>query len=537
MANGIGRARSKTEIRSLAKLPLLAVLCCCALTIGALNLRADVKLPSLITDGMVLQQGMNVNVWGTADPGERVTVAFQNQTKSAIASSGGEWTVKLDPLTAGGPFTMTITGKNTIILHDVMVGEVWVCSGQSNMEMPVVVNPPWSKGVTNYEDEIARADYPQLRMFTVEKAVAAKPQHDVKGSWAAARPQNVGSWSAVGYFFGRQLVLALNVPVGLIHSSWGGTPAESWTSRGTLESEPEFKSILDTEPKLLSAYPKVFEDFSRQFALWRQDSDKAESDGAPVPVPPTLPDDPRRNAWLPSGLFNAMIVPLTSYSIRGAIWYQGESNADRPAQYRKLFPAMIGDWRRAWGEGDFPFLFVQLANWGIHSPHTNWPELREAQLKTLSVPRTGMAVTIDIGDGSDIHPRDKQDVGYRLALAAQAIAYGRDVMYSGPIYDSMAVESDKIRLHFKYVYAGLVAKPLYTPALLGFEIAGENRKFVSAEAQIEGATVVVHSPAVPHPAAVRYAWGMNPWCNLYNRAGLPASPFRTDDWEEAKPVQ
>jgi len=336
----------------------------------------------------------------------------------------------------------------------------------------------------------------------------------------------------VGYFFGRELVKVLEVPVGMIHSSWGGTPAEACTSRGTLEADPEFKPILEAGTKLLSPYPKVIQDYEQRLAQWRGDSDKAESEGAPVPAAPTVPDDPRRNPWRPAGLYNAMLMPLTSYAIRGAIWYQGESNAGRPAQYRKLFPAMIRDWRRAWGEGDFPFLFVQLANYGVYSPNVNWPELREAQLMTLSLPKTGMAVTIDIGDGSDIHPKNKQEVGYRLALAAQAIAYGRDVVYSGPIYDSMAVEGDKTRLRFKYVYGGLVAKNSSALALSGFEIAGDDHKFVAAEALIDGDTVVVHSEAVPHPIAVRYAWGMNPRCNLYNRAGLPASPFRTDNWEE-----
>jgi len=225
-----------------------------------------------------------------------------------------------------------------------------------------------------------------------------------------------------------------------------------------------------------------------------------------------------------------MIMPLTPYAIRGAIWYQGESNADRPAQYRKLFPAMIRDWRRVWEEGDFPFLFVQLANWSVPQPRSNWSELREAQLMTLSLPKTGMAVTIDIGDASDIHPKNKQDVGYRLALAAQAIAYGRDVIYSGPIYESMAVEGEKVRLRFKYAYGGLVAKNSPSQNVSGFEIAGDDHKFVAAEAKIDGDTVVVRSEKTPHPVAVRYAWAMNPWCNLYNRAGLPASPFRTDDW-------
>jgi sialate O-acetylesterase len=504
--------------------------------LGGLSLRAEVKLPSLLSDGLVLQQGMKVNIWGTADPGERVSVTLKDQQVSGVADGGGQWKVKLGPLNAGGPFTMTVAGKNTITLHDVLVGEVWVCSGQSNMEMPVGTNPQgWSANVNNYEDEIAHADHPMLRLFTVQKAVAGKPQQDVHGYWAAARPQTVAEFSAVGYFFGRDLLKVLNVPVGIIHSSWGGTPAEAWTSRGTLESDPDFTSILDAGTKLLSPYPKIFQDFEQRLGQWRQDSDKAESDGAPVPPAPTAPDDPRRHPWRPAGLFNAMIMPLTPYAIRGAIWYQGESNADRPAQYRKLFPAMIRDWRRVWEEGDFPFLFVQLANWGISQPRSNWAELREAQLMTLSLPKTGMAVAIDIGDGSDIHPKNKQDVGYRLALAAQAVAYGRDVMYSGPIYESMAVEGDKIRLRFKCVYGGLVAKNSPSSSLSGFEIAGDDHKFVAAEAQIDGNTVVARSEKVPHPVAVRYAWAMNPLCNLYNRSGLPASPFRTDDWEDLAP--
>jgi sialate O-acetylesterase len=290
--------------------------------LGALGLRAEVKLPSLLSDGVVLQQGTKVNIWGMADPGERVTVTLGDQQASSVAGSGGQWKVKLGPLNPGGPFTMTISGKNTITLHDVLVGEVWVCSGQSNMEMPVGTNAEgWSGNVNNYQDEIARADYPRLRMFTVKKAVAGKPQRDVQGYWVAARPQTVGEFSAVGYFFARELLKVLNVPIGMIHSSWGGTPAEAWTSHGTLEADPDYKSILDAGTKLLSPYPKVFQDFEQQLAQWRKDSDQAESEGAPVPTAPTVPEDPRRNPWRPSGLFNAMLMPLTPYAIRGVIWW------------------------------------------------------------------------------------------------------------------------------------------------------------------------------------------------------------------------
>jgi sialate O-acetylesterase len=318
-----------------------------------------------------------------------------------------------------------------------------------------------------------------------------------------------------------------------VHASLGSTTAETWTSRGTLESDAEFKPILDNEKRLLASYPKVFEDFEQQFAQWKQVSESAESEGRTIPKAPKIPDDPRQDTNRPAALFNGMIAPLTPYTIKGVIWYQGESNADRPVQYRKLFPALIRDWRRTWGEGDFPFLFVQLASWGIQYNELNFPELREAQAMTLTVPNTAMAVTTDIGDGTDGHPKNKQDVGYRLALAAQAVAYGQDVIYSGPMYDSMTVEGDNVRVRFKYVYGGMTAKNWPPGARSGFEIAGDDRRFVEATARIEGETVVVHSDLVTHPVAIRFNWKNNPWYHLYNRGSLPAAPFRTDDWTDA----
>ena len=513
-----------------------AVIAFMVLAFGALNLRADVKLPRLISDGMVLQQGMKVNIWGTADPSEDVTVTLQDQRANGITDGTGHWQLKLGPFNPGGPYTLTISGKNTLVLHDVLVGEVWVCSGQSNMEMPIGPSSGgWSLGVLDYQDEIARADHPTLRIFTVQHAVADKPQTDVQGSWVAAHGDVIANFSATAYFFGRDLQKALNVPVGLIHSSWGGTRAEAWTSRGTLESDPEFKSILEDRAKLLSTYPRIFQDYEQQLAQWRRESDKAEADGAVVPPPPNVPKDPRSDSARPSGLFNGMVMPLTPFTIRGVIWYQGESNSDRPIQYRKLFPAVIRDWRQSWGEGDFPFLYVQLANWGVHTLKYDWAKLREAQSMALALPKTGMAVTIDIGDGSNIHPQNKQEVGYRLALAAQGIAYRRDVIYSGPAYESMTVEGAAIRLHFQHSDGGLTAKSLSIINVSGFEIAGEDRKFVGADAKIDGITVVVSSGEVVHPVAVRYAWGMNPRPSIYNRAGLPASPFRTDRWDDLPP--
>jgi sialate O-acetylesterase len=424
---------------------------------------------------------------------------------------------------------MTVAAQNTITLHNVAVGEVWVCSGQSNMEMAVGSSARAWGGVLNADQEAAAGNYPLIRHFTVKKAVAGQPQKDVEGQWVVASPETVPEFSAVGYFFGRELHKALGVPVGLIDSSWGGTPAEAWTSTPALEAVPELKPLLDDWSQKVAAYPRALEQFQQELNPWEQAAEKAEGEGKPAPPPPKMPPDPRSNPWRAGGLYNGMIAPLTPYAIAGAIWYQGESNADRAYQYRKLFPTMIQDWRHAWGEGDLPFLFVQLANFIQGGVKTAWAELREAQSMTLSLPKTGMAVTIDIGDPYDIHPRNKQEVGRRVALAGEALAYGRKVVYSGPLYESMSVEGPSVRLRFKHVGGGLVAKG---GPLKGFEIAGEDRKFVAAEAKISGDTVVVRSAAgrLPHPAAVRYAWADNPECSLYNKAGLPASPFRTDDW-------
>src|SRR5581483_9670718 len=370
-------------------------------------------------------------------------------------------------------------------------------------------------GVKDYEKEIAAGNYPLLREFSVKKAVAGKPQTEVQGHWMVASPQTVGEFTAVGYFFGRDLHKALKVPVGLVHSSWGGTPAEAWTSAEALATNPDLKPLLDDWARKVADYPKQFDAYKQQLNDWEQAAEKAEAEGTVAPPAPPMPPDPRSSPWRAAGLYNGMIAPLLPYAIAGAIWYQGESNADRAYQYRKLFPAMIQDWRRAWGEGDFPFLFVQLANFIQNfAPRTSWAELREAQSMTLSLPKTGMAVAADIGDPYDIHPKNKQEVGRRLALAAEAIAYGKRVVYSGPVYQSMTTEGGRIRLKFKEVNGGLIAKG---GALRGFEIAGEDRKFVPAEARIEGNTVVVQSARVSKPVAVRYAWEDNPECSLYNK--------------------
>jgi sialate O-acetylesterase len=498
---------------------LVSVLFGFLLLTGSISV-ADVKLPAIIGDNMVLQQHAKIPIWGTADAGEKVTVTLRGQKLSTTADSAGKWQVRLNPLDIGEPLEITIAGKNTIRLQNVLVGEVWVCSGQSNMQWSV-------KASANPDAEIASAEYPNIRLFSVKRTVAEKPLSDVEGEWVACRPETVADFSAVGYFFGRELHKTLNVPIGLIHTSWGGTPAESWTSHPKLARGADFKPILDRWTKILAEYPLAKANYDQQSAQWEKDAEKAKSEGQEPPRRPRAPlgpDHPHR----PAGLYNGMIAPLIPYAIQGAIWYQGESNAGRAYQYRKLFPAMIQDWRQAWGQGDFPFLFVQLANWleiKTDPVESSWAELREAQSMTLSLPKTAMAVAIDIGEADDIHPKNKQEVGRRLALAARSI-YGQEMVYSGPIYTSMKIENAKIRLHFKYADGGLMAKGGET--LKGFSIAGKDHKFVWAQAKIDGDTVVVWSDAVPDPVAVRYAWADNPVCNLYNNAGLPASPFRTD---------
>ena len=490
---------------------------------------AEVRLPALFSDNMVLQREAKVPIWGAAEPGEQVTVTLGNQRVTGVADSQGRWKVEIGPLTAGGPFEITVSGRNTITIHNVVVGEVWIGSGQSNMTMAVGNSPRAWGGVLNGEQEIAAANFPMIRQFNVKRAVAGQPQDDTQGQWLAASPETAGEFTAVGFFFARELHKALGVAIGLIHSSWGGTPAEAWTRTAALAAEPELASIVKDWKQKLAHYPKSLEKFRQELDEWHQASLKADAEGKSAPPPPQFPADPRSNPWRAAGLFNGMIAPLAPYAIRGAIWYQGESNDNRAYQYRKLFPVMIQDWRRVCGQGDFPFLFVQLAGFMQKSaPKTSWAELREAQLMTLSLPKTGMAVAADIGHPYDIHPRNKQEVGRRLALVAEAIAYGKDVTYSGPIYESKSVEGDKIRLRFKHAAGGLVARG--SSPLKGFEIAGEDRQFVPAEARIEGSTVMVRSDKIPAPVAVRYAWADYPDCSLYNRAGLPASPFRTDDW-------
>lgn len=650
---------------------------------------AEISVAPIFGDGMVLQRRQPLPVWGRATAGSKVTVELATARASTIADAEGKWSLRLPALEAGGPHSLTVsTGREQVVYRDVLLGEVWVCSGQSNMGMAL-------KSTADAPAEIAAANHPRLRFFTVGRNASMTRTKDLQGRWEASTPATAAGFSAVAYFFGREIHGRLGVPVGLINSSWGGTPAEAWTRWETLKDEPRFSSLLDLRKNAegwaagdgakaqamaaIAAWEKnagqlqlspsapesAWFDASRSPAGWKTmrlpgfwesrehlnidgsvwfrrvvelpagtESGDAELSLGPIDdfdiawingreVGRTGPDTPQ--FWLyprvykvPAGilragknvvlvrvvdhggnggfaadnrqlflkttaganlplsgpwdyrvetvlapkppspiaaqyvtgtLYDGMISPLIPYAIRGAIWYQGESNADRAAQYRHLFPHMISNWRADWGQGDFPFYFVQLANFKSRvdeSVESDWAELREAQHQTLSLRNTGEAVAIDIGDASDIHPRNKRDVGLRLARIALARDYGfkepatglgrvpllgraflKPIVYSGPEYRSMKGAAGKIRLRFDS-HGGLAAKD--GGALRGFDVAGADRNFVRAEARIDGDTVVVSSSSVPAPVAVRYAWADNPEATLVNTAGLPASPFRTDDW-------
>lgn len=636
---------------------------------------ANIGLPILFSDHMVLQQDINVPIWGTADPKGVVTVEFIDQKVRALSTDTGEWKVLLKPLKAGGPYELKITGEDTHVIRDVLVGEVWLGSGQSNMEMPLA---GWGK-VKNYEKEIAEASYPDIRLFQVNHKMSLKPEKEVPSNgWRVCTPESIPDFSSTAYFFGRMLHKKLGVPIGLIHSSWGGTIIEAWMSpeslnpvsgfhqrfaklasiaealqkqsaiptdddlfdlimkqwqgeipkmdRGLNDPAGNWASCeLDTENWNTMMLPNSWEDeglpgldgivwFRKKVDIpnsWIgkdlilnisavDDIDETYFNGVQIgrtegwdaprsyPVPKDLikaglnviairvrdnvggggiwgdpalfnlslsgqTSIPLAGLWeyrigldwnelstpalnpynpnFPTLLSNGMIEPLIPYAIRGVIWYQGEANTGSAYQYRDLFPRLIRDWRKRWNQGNFPFLFVQLANFmpvEDQPGENSWAELREAQLLTLSEPHTGMAVAIDIGDANDIHPKNKQEVSRRLALNALTIAYKQDVVASGPIYQSMQIENEKIRLTFSNIADGLVIKN--GENLKGFAIAGEDHVFRWAEAAIDGDTVVLWHPQIEEPVAARYAWASNPICNLYNSAGLPASPFRTDDW-------
>lgn len=629
----------------------------------AYTLRAEVTLPKIFGDNMVLQRDRAIVVWGWASAKEKITVQLNKQTKTVSAGKDGQWKVSLSAEAAGGPYQLVVKGKNTITLSNVLIGDVWICSGQSNMEWVV-------RNSNNAAEEIKQAQYPAIRHFKVPNTVASTPKNDLPdGSWKLCTPENVGDFTAVGYFFARELVKELNVPIGLINTSWGGTHSETWTSREAFEGSDEFKEMIASMPRLnldsiarerAAAMQKHIEGLqgsmnvsSAEIETWRQptlndnqwkkmhvpglweqqalgdfdgvvwlrksftvtaadagkeatlelamidDSDETYVNG--VRAGSTRGYSEKRIYRIPAGilkegnnvvavrvedtgggggiygdesqvrivtdtksqslagdwsfrveavsrraatvgpnsyptlLFNAMINPLLPLGIKGALWYQGESNAGRAYQYRKAFPLMITDWRKRWAQGDFPFYFVQLASFnaghGTSATGSSWAELREAQTMTLSLPNTGMAVTTDVGDANDIHPRNKQDVGKRLAALALARTYGKSVVDSGPVYKSMEVKADRIIVTLGNTGGGLVAKDRYG-YLKGFEIAGADQKFQYAKAYVDGNTVVVYHESVKAPVAVRFGWADDASDdNLYNKEGFPAVPFRTDTWK------
>ena len=503
---------------------LAAVVC---LSVSA---RADVKPHPLFSDGMVLQQGGKCPVWGTGDPGELVNVALNTDPAKAVTAApvqvdkDGRWATALELKAPGGPYTLTIHGKNTLEIKDVYVGEVWVASGQSNMEMHL-------DGCAGGKEEAANSKNPKIRLFTVPHKVAEEPTTEVQGKWVECGPDTAGSFSGVAYYFARDLQKALNVPVGVIHTSWGGTPAEAWTPKAALEANPDLKGLVHPLDELQARYKDALEKYKADLEKWKADAEKAKADGKDPPKKPNEPRDPATDQNRASVLFNGMINPLLPFAIKGVIWYQGESNAGRAYEYRTLFPTMIESWRAQWKNPDMPFLFVQLAPFG-HNPKepgdSAWAELREAQLLTSEkVKNTAEAVITDVGDENDIHPKRKEPVGGRLALAALAVAYGEKVVHDGPIYDAVKFDGPRAILSFKSVGQGLEAKD---GPLTGFTVAGEDMKFHEAKAEIKGDAVVVASDQVEKPVAVRYGWTNTPAVNLFNKDGLPASPFRTDDF-------
>lgn len=472
---------------------------------------AEVTLPNIFGDHMVLQHGQPNRVWGRAAAGEEVTVSIDGRSKTARADDDGDWSVTLDPLDVGGPHELVVSGANQITISDVLVGEVWVCSGQSNMEWPVE---------RTYDADLARvsANFPRIRMIDYPNVGAQTPiwTHD-DSEWKVCDSVNVEKFSAVGYYFGKRLQETIDTPIGLIHDAWGGSAVEAWIAPEVLADHEACQETL-ARWRAMAARHKELMDRSDL-----NEDERKELGG----LRRALSGNHR-----PSNIYNGVLKSHLGYGIKGAIWYQGESNAGRAHQYRELFPLMISSWRKEWGQGDFPFYWAQLADFTAEPSEpgeSDWAELREAQTMTMKLPNTGQAVIIDVGEGYDIHPRNKQTVGDRLARWALANEYGVDIPCQSPTYQSVEFEGGKALLTFEHVHRGW--RPFDVNKPVGFAIAGEDRRFVWAEAKIlDDGRIEVWSDQVPEPVAVRYAWANNPVCNLFDRVGLPLTPFRTDDW-------
>jgi sialate O-acetylesterase len=543
---------------------------------------ANVTLPAIFGDNMVLQRNIKVPVYGWADAGEQVTIDFMGKTYKTTTGTDGKWSLKLGTYKAGGPYQMQIKGNNTDINYsNILIGDVWLASGQSNMEFGI-------QNEKHSADAIPKATDTQLHFFYVPMNLSLTPVYDVvkqsadspNGKWMVCSPQIManphvgwGGYSAVALYFAEQIRKSENVPLGMICSYRGGTPAQAWISEEGLKKEPAFTIYADTRQKLADnfeeatkTYPhrqelyrdsiktwnaEVGDAYNLTIKQWEKDAAAAKTNNQPIPVrpkpsrpAPVQPGDPIGSYQSPTVCYNGVITPLIGYGLKGVIWYQGETNGDRlndAVEYKDLFPRMINDWRSKWGLGDFPFLFMQLPNFraaAIIPSQDNWPWVREGQEKTLSLPNTGMATIIDAGEAPDVHPRNKLVPGNRLALVAQNKVYGRKVTASGPVYKSMKIEGNKIIISFNEIHKGLTAASLVgddvvnadTKELKGFGIAGDDHKFYWAKATLNGNTVTVWADEVSNPAAVRYDWADNPAGNLYNKDGLPARPFRTDNW-------
>jgi len=484
--------------------------------------QAEVSLPHMISDHAVLQRGAPIHIWGNADPGETVTVHFHEQTRTATAGDLGKWSLWLMPEKAGGPYTLTATGSgggSGVTVTDLLVGDVWLASGQSNMEMPME-GWPGSAVLKNGAEEIAHATHPQMRLLRLERTTSEFPLNDVTATWTECNPETAAKFSSVAYFFGREISEKEKVPVGLIDTTWGGTPVEAWMSLMGISSEAGLMPLFRSR----ALFAADLADEPAKRAKEKREHDAAVAAHQPPPEETWHPDPA---SWEPAALYNGMIAPETRYTIKGVIWYQGEANSDpeRAPLYEKEFPALIADWRRDWAEGNFPFLYVQISN--FDSPKEDWGMVRDAQRRTLAVANTGMAVTLDIGTKDNVHPPDKESVGARLALAARATVYGeRGIEYSGPLFREATIETtaprgSTMRVWFDHAESGLTSEG--APA--GFEIAGADGKFVPATAKIDGSTVVVEAAGITKPKFVRYGWASWTDANLFNKDKLPASTF------------
>jgi sialate O-acetylesterase len=467
---------------------------------------------------MVLQRDMPLHIWGWSDPGETITVSLNSVTAHETSDPYGRWSVYLPPAPAGGPYRLTIAGSSTITLDDVLVGDVWFASGQSNMEMPLKGFP--GAEIKNGPAEIAAANNPVIRLLLVTRKVSDHPLRDADGTWTVCTPETAANFSAAAYFFGRDLQKRENVPIGLIDSTWGGTPIEAWMSLDAISRDASLMPVFSARAKAIDnqADDELISDAEKRA------DEAAKAAGQP---PPHHDWRPAPESWMPAGLFNAMVAPLVDFPIKGALWYQGEANAsaERATLYERELTGLIADWRAHWQEGNFPFLYVQIANYGKNGSEW-WPIVRDAERRALEVTNTAMAVTIDIGNPDNIHPSDKESVGERLALGARVLAYGENVEDSGPLFRQAVPEGGGMRVYFDHA-EGLLARGGEPE---GFEVAGEDGHFAAASAKIEGRGVLVSSQKVPRPKYVRYGWSNSPAVNLYNAAGLPACPFTSKEW-------